>query len=398
MIPIGTDTPARRTPWMNWFLILTCVAVYLVSNSAPLSTQPAPLAPGWGRLVLNPTHLRLYQFITYLFLHADLWHIGGNMLFLWVFGNLMNEKLGSWPYLFFFLASGILAGCGQVLSGWAPTIGASGAIAAVAGLFLVLAPLTNIRVWFFFIFDVPSVLFVLFQIIVFDILGQYTQGAGAIAHWAHLTGYAVGITTGLILLATRLVPRDHYDLLALLNRWRRRRAYQGMVAKGYNPFSSVPAPGALTAAAGAAPQVIKVMPLPDPRVLQLRDEIVRLRRNHQLAAAAAIYLQLRQLDPRFVLSAEVQLDISNQLMSEGRHRQAADAYEDYLEHHPTGPDADQVRLMLGLVYTRYYTRPGRALELLQKALQRLHDPRQRALAERELAQLQAAGPSTGPTG
>ncbi len=393
MIPLGTDVPQRRTPWMNWAIIATCFLIYFISNRNPFSLQPTALSPGWNRFMLQPLNLRIYQFITYQFLHADLLHIGGNMLFLWVFGNMMNEKLGHLPYLLFYLAGGILAGCGQALTSSAPTLGASGSIAAVVGLFLVLAPLVNIRVWFFFIFDIPSIFFVAFQIVFFDVLG--TLHPSDVAHYAHLTGYATGLIVGVILLTAGLVERDHYDILALLNRWRRRRTYKRLIARGYNPFSSAPPPSAASVTAAAQPQVVKVMPPPDPRVIQLRDAVLQLRRGHQLSEASRRYLELRQIDPRFVLPAEAQLDISNQFMADGLYREAADGYEDYLARYPTGSDADQVHLILALIYARYHSRPQRAIELLQKVLTRLHDPRQRDLAQQELEHLQATGSSPG---
>ena len=232
MIPLGTDAPQRRTPLMNYFLITTCVVIYLISHRATSPAHPYGLAHGWARFMLNPRHLELVQFITYIFLHANFMHILGNMIFLWVFGNQVNDRLGHLAYLFFFLAGGILAGCGQVLSSvhGNPTLGASGSIAAVAGLFLALCPLVNIRVWFFVvIFDVASFWFVLAQIFLFDVYGAFVRNDD-VAHWAHLTGYLTGFVTGMVILLLRLVPRDHYDLLSLLNRARRRAARQPPVS------------------------------------------------------------------------------------------------------------------------------------------------------------------------
>jgi membrane associated rhomboid family serine protease len=204
---------------MNWGIIALCFLIYLISHPNNPNSHYLGVNQGWGKFLLWRQHLHVYQFVTYLFLHANILHICGNMLFLWVFGDAVNERLGHIAYLLFFLAGGILAGVGQVLTSGAPTLGASGAIAAVAGMFLVLAPLTNIRVWFFFfIFSVPSLLFVLFEIITFDLAGAVFPGhKDDVAHFAHLTGYTIGFTVGILLLALRLVPRDHYDLLALIN-------------------------------------------------------------------------------------------------------------------------------------------------------------------------------------
>ena len=395
MIPIGTDAPQRRMPLMNWAIIAACAIIYFASHKPDtFFHMPAVMLPGWGRFMLNPLRLHLYQFITYQFMHASILHIAGNMIFLWVFGNQVNERLGHIPYLLFFLAGGILAGCGQALSSNAPTLGASGSIAAVAGMFLVLAPLTNIRIWFFFfVFEVPSIFFLLFQIIVFDIYGVYT-GGGNVAHYAHLTGYATGFIVGIVLLLTHLVQRDHYDLPALVNRWRRRHVYRQLVARGFDPFGK---------GGGGTPRGPVVMGIPiqpaaqpvpaDPRLNELKDNILSLRREHRLAEAAQLYLELRQLAPMYCLPSDAQLDVSNQLMSEGLYAQAADGYEDYLKKYPTASGAAQVTLMLGIIYARYLVRPERAIELFNKAVERLHDPEQKAMAERELAILQTRGNS-----
>ncbi len=402
MIPIGTDAPQRRTPVMNWALILACVVIYFISHQPnTVFGSPAVLLPGWYRFMLNPQDLHLYQFITYQFMHESILHIAGNMLFLWVFGNQVNEKLGHLPYLLFFLAGGILAGCGQVLSSSAPTLGASGSIAAVAGMFLVLAPLTNIRVWFFFfIFEVPSVFFLIFEIVTFDIYGVYSGGSD-VAHWAHLTGYISGFATGVFLLISHMVPRDHYDLVALVNRWRRRHVYRRLVAKGYDPFGKGGKSSESTMIMGI-PIRPPEQPLPaDPRIEELKENILALRRDHRLPEAARQYLELRQLAPMYCLPAEIQLDISNQLMSEGMYAQAADGYEDYLKKYPHASGSEQVALMLGLIYARYLIRPSRAIELLKTAADKLHNSDQKAMALREIEVLQNRGnndPNLGSTG
>ena len=389
MIPIGTDAPRRRTPWMNWGLIALCFLIYLLSHPTHPNAHYLGVNAGWGKFLLWRQHLHVYQFITYLFLHANILHILGNMLFLWVFGDTVNERLGHVPYLLFFLAGGIFAGVGQVLTSGAPTLGASGAIAAVAGMFLVLAPLSNIRVWFFFfIFNVPSLLFIIFEIVTFDLAGEIFPGRNDdVAHFAHLTGYTTGFTVGIILLALRLVPRDQSDLLALLNRWRRKHVYRSMVAAGFNPFATSPQDGNIVKP--DSPMAVRPDSPKYSRCQELRDRITELRRGHLLMDAANVYLELKELDPAQVMAAPIQLDIANQLMSAGRYPQAATAYEDYLKWYGTGTNSDQVQLVLALIYTRYSINRSRAIDLLQKALPKLHDTNQREMAKRELAALNA---------
>jgi len=235
-IPIGTTHPRRSFPFVNIALIAANVLIYLLTHRfTPDPTATTSLVKGFEHLMLDPRNPRLYQFITYQFLHESTSHILFNMLFLYVFGNTLEEKLSHLGYLAFYLAGGVLAGCGQMLASEAPTLGASGAISAVTGMFLVLLPRTNVRilVWIFIyidIWEIPSLYFILFSVGK-DLLesvywgGGTGQGSGT-AYMAHLSGNLAGFAIGLLLLLTRLVQRDHYDLLAVFHRWRRRKAYE----------------------------------------------------------------------------------------------------------------------------------------------------------------------------
>ena len=392
MIPLGTDAPQRRTPLMNYFLIATCVLVYIISHRATSPEHPYGLAHGWARFMLNPGHLQLVQFITYIFLHANFMHILGNMIFLWVFGNQVNDRLGHLAYLFFFLAGGILAGCGQVLSSvhGNPTLGASGSIAAVAGLFLVLCPLVNIRVWFFVVvFDIASYWFVLAQIFFFDVYGAFMHNDD-VAHWAHLTGYLTGFLTGMVILLLRLVPRDHYDLLSLLNRARRRAAYRQVVSKGYNPFDKPvpPSPGAT--------RIGGPVTVADPAMTQLSTRVQQFRREHDLPAAAAAYRELMAKFPTARLPSDTLLDVANQLMLEKDFKPAAAAYESVLSSSGNAVNNDEIKQILGLIYARYLGNTQRALELFESIIDRIHDPQRRAFLLDEIAALKSSNQGGSP--
>jgi membrane associated rhomboid family serine protease len=392
MIPLGTDAPQRRTPLMNYFLITTCVVIYLISHRATSPAHPYGLAHGWARFMLNPRHLELVQFITYIFLHANFMHILGNMIFLWVFGNQVNDRLGHLAYLFFFLAGGILAGCGQVLSSvhGNPTLGASGSIAAVAGLFLALCPLVNIRVWFFVvIFDVASFWFVLAQIFLFDVYGAFVRNDD-VAHWAHLTGYLTGFVTGMVILLLRLVPRDHYDLLSLLNRARRRAAYRQMVSRGYNPFDKpVPPPPGVTKIAGP-------VTVADPAMTQLSSRVQQHRREHDMPAAAAAYRELMARFPMARLPSDTLLDVANQLVVEKDFKLAAGAYELVLSSSGSGKNNDEIKQILGLIYARYLGNGQRALELFQSIVDHIHDPQRRAFLQDEISAIKSGNQGGSP--
>lgn len=409
--PIGTDRPQRRVPWINILLIAANVIIYFMTHVTTRGQQPgspfgslAPFAVPYmlfpeaisttlnGRLtILGP---QLQQFITYQFLHQDIWHLLGNMAFLYVFGNALNEKLGHVGYLAFYLTGGILAGCGHFVLSPSPVLGASGSISAVAGLFLVLLPRTNVRIFFWIflfidIFEIPSMWVVLFSFAKDLLFSQL--GSGGVAYGAHLTGNVAGFLIGLLLLLAGLIQRDHYDLLALLNRWRRRKAYESMVSRGYDPFA--PTGGVRAPADRPTRKTPPVVASPEmERIALLRDETLTLLREHRIAEAADRFIQLRTLDPQHVLPEQDQLDVANQLMADGRYEPAAAAYEDFLRIYTTSHQREQIQLILGLIYARYLPRPERAAEMLKAALTRLHDAGQRAMAESELARLSPPPP------
>lgn len=401
-IPFGTDRPQRRLPWMNYALIAANVIIYgmshtLVQRGGPGAAEAGAVARAWERFMLNPAEPHLYQFLTYQFLHEGWAHIGFNMLFLYVFGNNLNEKLGHLGYLLFYLAGGVLAGCGQMLVSNAPTLGASGSISAVTGLFLVLLPRIHIRmfIWFFIYMDVweiPSMYFILFKAGQ-DVFEQMTQRSG-VAYMAHISGTAAGILIGVLLLATKLVQRDHYDMLAMLNRFRRRQEYRSIVAKGFDPFEGR---GGAGVAAGGGTTANRLSNT-DSRIDSLRAEISRLLRVHQTADAAGRYLELRAIDATQVMPAQDQVDVASQLMADGQYAAAAAAYEGYLAAYPTGGvgQQEQIALMLGVIYARYAKNPERARELLQKVLPGLHNPKEREMAEGELRLLGASPPLPPP--
>ena len=149
------------------------------------------------QFMLDPSRPQLWQFVSYAFLHGGYMHIFGNMLFLYIFGNNVNDKLGNVGYICFYLAGAVFSGAGHVLLNNSPVLGASGAVAAITGAYLVFYPKTLITVvyWFFFIgtVEVPAIYFIGLKMILID--NVIAANTANVAYDAHLTGYAYGITT-----------------------------------------------------------------------------------------------------------------------------------------------------------------------------------------------------------
>jgi membrane associated rhomboid family serine protease len=395
MIPLRTDSPLRSTPYMNWVLIAVNVVVFLFQQAGPHSQYEAP----WYQpFLLDPRAPRLVCYFTYAFLHAGILHIAGNMLFLFVFGNNVNDKMGHFGYLGFYLAGGVFAGVACVAGEHVPTLGASGAISAVVGAYLILFPRSNVTVLNIFIFigwfEIASYWFIIVYFLYQDVLMPAIRPDNT-AHVAHIGGTLFGVAVCFVLLWAQVLPRDQFDVVAMFKQWNRRRAYRDAVNSGWNPYLTpgpppsrgAPAPGFEAGWMGPQP----VQPPPDPRtarILDLRNAITDALGTHDLPRAAELYLQLKAIDPQQVLSRQAQLDVANQLAGQQLYPQAADAYELFLRHYPKFEQIEQVELMLGLIYARYLAQYERAKGCLVKALARLHGEREVAMARTELARIE----------
>jgi tetratricopeptide (TPR) repeat protein len=183
------------------------------------------------------------------------------------------------------------------------------------------------------------------------------------------------------LLWANLLPRDHFDVVALVKQWNRRRQYRDMTASGYNPFGYTPP---------KAP-VENRLPAPtDPvqeKIREVRVQISDAMQQRDHPKAAALYQQLRTIDPDQVLSRQAQLDVANQLASQQLYPDAAEAYELFIRHYKNFEQIEQVELMLGLIYARYLSRYDRAKEYLIRAMARLHGERELSLARSELQRI-----------
>src|SRR5271170_1695128 len=153
--PIRTDCPLRSTPWANWLLIFLNFVVFFIEANNP------NLRVRWSLSAADP---HVFNFITYAFLHANALHLIGNMIFLYAFGNNVNDRMGQIGYLGFYLSGAVVSGITFCLTDNLPIIGASGAVAAVTGAYLVLLPRSNITVVYFLIVigvaEIPSLYFV----------------------------------------------------------------------------------------------------------------------------------------------------------------------------------------------------------------------------------------------
>jgi membrane associated rhomboid family serine protease len=206
VIPIGDQNPyRRRLPVVTYGLIALNVVVFLVELSQP---DPQAYLAEWGAV---PARVSAGQgvltLVTSMFLHAGWAHLLGNMLFLWVFGDNVEDAFGHVRYLFFYLACGILAGLGQIVlapGSNVPGVGASGAISGVLAAYLVMFGNNPVRVLIGFIPAVVPAYLMIGVWIAFQFLsGVATVGAtaqsGGVAYGAHVGGFLGGLVLTFIL-------------------------------------------------------------------------------------------------------------------------------------------------------------------------------------------------------
>jgi len=202
MIPLRDIIPSRTTPLVTIVLIVANVLVFLFELS--LGSSVDDFTRSWG---LVPAAFSWVTVFTSMFLHGGLLHAGGNMLYLWIFGDNVEDRMGHGRFLAFYLLCGIAAGLAQTISSpdsMLPMVGASGAIAGVMGAYIVLYPRSKIvtlvpLIFFFRIIEVPAVFFlgIWFVMQFLSGVGSIVSAAGGdpgggVAFWAHVAGFAAG--------------------------------------------------------------------------------------------------------------------------------------------------------------------------------------------------------------
>lgn len=204
MIPIRDHNPSQKTPFVTWSLIVVNVVVWvLVTATVTTDRQLYAFYLDYAMIpALVSNGDAVHTLFTSAFLHAGFLHLAGNMLFLWIFGDNLEEQLGHLGFLVFYLAAGALAGLAQVVSDpWSPipTVGASGAVAGVMGAYLLFFPKARVDILIFlvvFVRILPLPAWIMLGIwFVIQLVGGFGANTqeGGVAYWAHAGGFVVGL-------------------------------------------------------------------------------------------------------------------------------------------------------------------------------------------------------------
>jgi membrane associated rhomboid family serine protease len=194
--------PSRTTPGVTITLIVVNVMVYMLQLMLSDRGQDAFLA-GFG---LVPAYFSLLSVLTAMFVHGGLAHLGGNMLFLWIFGDNVEDRMGHGRFIAFYVMCGFAAALAQTAlnpNSLVPMVGASGAIAGVMGAYLVLYPHSRVLMLFpfpVFLFELPAVVFLAIWFLVQFLNGinqlpvfERNAISGGVAFWAHVMGFVAGL-------------------------------------------------------------------------------------------------------------------------------------------------------------------------------------------------------------
>jgi membrane associated rhomboid family serine protease len=230
MIPLGDENPTLRPPYATYALLIAIGAVWVLvqgagfdvvrlaasvcdlgmvpgelTHRAPLGSG-VPIGPGMA-CVVDDLPINKWTPLTSMFLHGSWAHIIGNAIYLWVFGDNVEDSMGRLRFMVFYLLCGLAAAGAHVLVDPAspvPTVGASGAISGVLGAYLVLYPHAHIRMLFWFLFFVRVVVLPAWTVLIWWFITQVVAGlpdlmavrrevSGGVAVWAHVGGFVAGL-------------------------------------------------------------------------------------------------------------------------------------------------------------------------------------------------------------
>jgi membrane associated rhomboid family serine protease len=215
LIPIRDANRSETTPHITRILILANVLAFIpLLLYTFFSEDPSvSLFANWiyDNFTMVPAEIirgkSLHTLFTSLFLHADIFHIGGNMLYLYIFGDNIEDRLGHLRFLLFYFVCGLVADLAHILSITStaglqvPTLGASGAISGVMGAYILLYPRARIQTltltFVITIVSIPAVFFLGFWFLL-QLLYTWLGMGGNVAYWAHIGGFAAGMILGLI--------------------------------------------------------------------------------------------------------------------------------------------------------------------------------------------------------
>ena len=205
LLPYKVDVQSSKKPFANYLVMIVLVAAFVAQLFATKEQAQRFFLDEWS----------LPALLGHMWLHTGYFHIIGNLIFLWIFGNAVCAKVGNILYLPIYIATGLVAAVIHLLFDARVSVGASGAIFGIIGTYFMLYPFNSIKCLFWFFVYVRRIriagIWIILMWVALNILGAvsgYTEGA---AYFGHIGGFFAGIILAIILLKTKLVARDSMD-------------------------------------------------------------------------------------------------------------------------------------------------------------------------------------------
>ena len=201
MIPLKDENPTENFPHITIFLITSNTLIFLYQISQPMTVFAIFENYGLIPAKLIETPIRTYPTIySSMFLHSGVSHLAGNMLYLWIFGNNIEDVLGKFRFIIFYLVCGTIASMGHIIIDFqsdTPMVGASGAISGILGAYLVLFPFARVKTlvflgFFITIVRVPAIMLLVIWILI-QVFSGVVSGDGGVAWFAHIGVFIAGM-------------------------------------------------------------------------------------------------------------------------------------------------------------------------------------------------------------
>lgn len=380
LIPLTTDRPRRKAPVLIHALVLFNALVFMWMLSVR-SGSPADYIRLLDAFAVARDGFEWHQLLTSAFLHGGWMHLIFNMIVLMALGPNVEDKIGHIGFALLYIVGAAASAAAHILVSDNPAIGASGAIAAITGAYLVLFPKTRIICFFVFTLSriaVPAWWFIGISIAI-DLLANGLGSGSGIAHAAHLGGYFFGIAVTLALLWAKAIEREPYDLFTVL-RQKKRRADFAQASKAHGEM--------VQRRVGAdRPESSRVRAMYEARL-----RLAELVSGSQMDKACDLYRvfadEFGSDDPGAVLSRDLQLRLAEALVQSGDRTSAVAAYLAFARAYPSDRETPGALLISALMLAEDLGQPAEARRLIEQALPRLGG-QERELAQTLLANLRA---------
>jgi membrane associated rhomboid family serine protease len=388
LVPFRTDRPRQRPAYLTALLIAVNVVAYGVWTAygmwGPADVAAGPYPPQITSFGLWSEHLSPLSFVTHLFIHTDPLHLLGNMLFLWIFGSLIEDAIRPWGLAALYIGGGILAAAAHLalaaqlgVGPEIPLVGASGSVAAIMGLFMIRFFRTRVQLfcclgWARRTFWVQSTWALLYWIgleAVGGAVSVFAAGGDGIAHWAHLGGFAAGAAAAPFLGSFAAARREYVCDDPLVNLRALRQAER--IAEAERSLRTSPRDLRLLRWLADAYR----MSGDDARAAEMHRRCLDIYVDRrEVEPAALAYLELARDGAPPSLAPELLFEIAEAL--EGREPpEAAAIYRLLATRHPTRPEAEQSLGRLARLCRERLERPEEAARCLDELARRYpHSP------------------------